>query len=40
MSQRRGRIQSAERAVPTFKQNNEGYEPSFSLIWADSRHRT
>ena len=37
MSQRKGRIQSAERAVPTLNSYNEGYEPSFSLIRADSR---
>src|SRR5438093_12450371 len=36
--QREGRIQSAERAVPTRSRKFEGYEPSFSLIRADSRH--
>ena len=36
---REGRIPSAERAVPTLR-NYEGYEPSFSLIWADSRQVT
>src|SRR4051812_7024062 len=35
--QRAGRIQSAERAVPTRYNRSEGYEPSFSLIRADSR---
>src|ERR1700722_8403604 len=35
---REGRIQSAERAVPTHPNKTEGYEPSFSLIGADSRH--
>ena len=34
---REGRIQSAERAVPTLYNSIEGYEPSFSLISADSR---
>ncbi len=37
MFQREGRIQSAERAVPTLTSQIEGYEPSFSLIRADSR---
>jgi len=36
--QRAGRIQSAERAVPTRLSPECGYEPSFSLIRADSRH--
>lgn len=36
MQRREGRIQSAERAVPTFS-FEQGYEPSFSLIRADSR---
>jgi len=35
---REGRIQSAGRAVPTHRKTIEGYEPSFSLIRADSRH--
>ena len=35
--EREGRIPSAERAVPTHPQQTEGYEPSFSLIRADSR---
>jgi len=34
--EREGRFQSAERAVPTHT-NDEGDEPSFSLIRADSR---
>jgi len=33
--QREGRIQSAERASH-LRQNDEGYDPSFSLIRADS----
>jgi hypothetical protein len=37
MITRAGRIQSADRAVPTPDNRIEGYEPSFSLISADSR---
>jgi hypothetical protein len=36
-NQREGRIQSAERAVPTFCKTHSN-ETSFSLINADSRH--
>jgi len=35
----KGRFQSAERAVPTFEFLDEGDEPSFSLMSADSRHK-
>jgi len=36
-AEREGRLQSAERAVPTLRKVSKANEPSFSLTCADSR---